>query len=137
MGVRSVRRLGGVTVFVTAGVAATVLAGGCSSSGSTASTAAPTQSGSSAGPAPSGYLRVTIKDFAFDPATLQAKVGQTVVITNADSAPHNWTADGGAFKSPDLNQGQSYSYTFQKAGTYSVRCTIHPSMAPETVVVTS
>ena len=139
MGGRSVRSVRGVSVVVTAGVAAAVLLGGCGSSSSssadhTAGDGTDRPAGST-GSAPSGQLTVTIKDFAFDPGTLQANVGQTVMVTNQDSVPHNWTDKGGAFKSPDLDQGQSYTYTFQKAGTYNVYCTIHPIMQ-QTVVVT-
>jgi len=135
---RSVRSVRGVPVVVTAGVAAAVLLGGCGSSSSSSTPTTPPATApttNATATAPSGYLRVTIKDSAFDPSTLQAKVGQTVVVTNADSVPHNWVDKGGAFKSPDLNQGQSYSYTFQKAGTYNVYCNFHPDML-QTVVVT-
>ena len=135
---RSVRSVRGVPVVVTAGVAAAVLLGGCGSSSSSSTPTTPPATApttNATGTAPSGYLRVTIKDSAFDPSTLQAKVGQTVVVTNEDSVVHNWVDKGGAFKSPDLDQGQSYSYTFQKAGTYNVYCNIHPDML-QTVVVT-
>jgi plastocyanin len=133
MGGRSVRGVRGVPVVVAAGVAATVLLGGCGSSSSSAppTTTAPPAASSSAA---NGQLTVTIKDFKFDPGTLQANVGQTVTITNDDSAPHNWTDKGGAFKSPDLDQGESFTYKFQKAGTYNVYCSIHPFMT-QTVVV--
>jgi plastocyanin len=126
---RSARSVRTVPVVVTAGVAAVVLLGGCGSSST------PTAPASSAtGSAVAGQPTVTIKDFKFDPSTLQAKVGQTVTITNQDSVPHDWTDKGGAFRSPTLDQGQSFSYTFQKAGTYNVYCSIHPFMT-QTVVV--
>ena len=38
-------------------------------------------------------VNVTMKGFAFDPATLTVNVGDTVTWTNQDTAPHNATAD--------------------------------------------
>ncbi|MGZ4618257.1 MAG: cupredoxin domain-containing protein [Frankiaceae bacterium] len=118
-------------------MAVAVLLGGCGSSSNSSASAPPTTTAPPAGSssAPAGQLTVTIKDFKFDPATLQATVGQTVTITNQDSAPHDWTDMGNAFKSPTLDPGQSFTYTFQKAGTYDVYCSIHPFMK-QTVVVT-
>ncbi len=37
---------------------------------------------------------VVEKGFAFDPATLDVKVGDTVTFKNEDSAPHNVKIDG-------------------------------------------
>lgn len=89
-----------------------------------APTTAPTTNGNS----------ITIANFAFAPATLTVKVGTKVTWTNNDSATHTVTADQGAFNSPDLPTGQSYSFTFTKAGTYSYHCAIHSSMTATIVV---
>ena len=136
MGGRSVRGVRGVPVVVTAGVAATVLLGGCGSSSNSSTSAPPTSAvpPAAANSAPAGQLAVTIKDLTFNPGTLQARVGQTVTVTNQDSVPHDWTDKGGAFNSPTLNPGETFTYTFTKAGTYNVYCTIHPFMK-QTVVV--
>jgi plastocyanin len=69
---------------------------------------------------------VTIAGFAFAPAAVTVPVGSTVTWTNNDSAPHDVT--GGPLHSPTLNRGQSWSYTFAAAGSYSYICSIHPNM---------
>lgn len=71
---------------------------------------------------------VSIKNFAFDKNTITVKVGTKVKWTNNDSAPHTITSDSGAFDSGNINNGQSFEFTFDKAGTYAYHCAIHPTM---------
>ncbi len=79
---------------------------------------------------------VTIQDFAFGPSTLTVKKGTTVTWTNKDSAPHTVTSTGtGSLASKTLQKGDSYSFTFDSAGTYGYHCTFHPNMTA-TVTVT-
>ena len=74
---------------------------------------------------------------AFDPLDLTVAVGTTVRWTNADSQVHTVTSgssDGvvatpdGGFGSEFLNPGDTFTYTFTAAGTYSYFCTPHPWM---------
>jgi amicyanin len=84
----------------------------------------------------SNAATVSIKNFAYAPATLNIKKGTKVTWTNGDTAPHTVTSESGdVLDSPTLSTGQSFSYTFTKAGTYAYYCTIHPNMKA-TVVVT-
>lgn len=86
--------------------------------------------------APTGTeVKVQIANFAFNPSTLTVKVGTTVTWTNADSAQHTVTANDGSFASGDLNQGDSFSFTFTTAGTYAYHCDVHPGMKA-TITVT-
>jgi plastocyanin len=89
-------------------------------------------------PAPAaGTNAITIKNFAFSPATLTVKTGTTVTWTNDDSSPHRVVSDDGApvaFTSPSLATGASYPFTFSQAGTYAYHCSIHPSMKGTIVV---
>lgn len=55
-------------------------------------------------------------------------VGETVEVTNTDAIPHTWTSEGGVFASGTLAQGDTFSFTFEEAGTYPFICSIHPSM---------
>jgi len=73
---------------------------------------------------------VMIENYAFSPAALTVKVGDTVTWTNMDEAPHTVTVSSGPvkFASPTLQKGQSFTYTFKKAGTYSYYCAVHPDM---------
>lgn len=80
---------------------------------------------------------VEIKDFAFGPETITVKKGTTVTWTNKDSAGHTVTPDeeSDAFVGSDmLNQGESYSFTFDQAGTYTYHCQPHPQMTAKVVV---
>lgn len=80
-------------------------------------------------------VTMDIADFAFANPDLHVKVGDTVVWTNQDTAPHTVTSDtGNELMSPTLSNGQSYSHTFTTAGTYAYHCTIH-SMMKGTVTV--
>jgi plastocyanin len=93
--------------------------------------------GSSGQPAASGEAeRVTIRDFAFDPPDLSIAVGTTVTWTNEDNTTHTVTGTAtGPITSPDLDQGDTYSVTFDQAGTYHYICSIHTNMTG-TVTVT-
>jgi plastocyanin len=86
-------------------------------------TTAPSSSGNS----------VTIMNFSFNPKSLTVKVGTKVTWTNQDSVTHTVTADQGAFNST-VPSGNSFSFTFTKAGTYAYHCMIHPSMTATIVV---
>lgn len=98
--------------------------------------AASTDSGQSAGQAVATD-KVTIANYAFSPATITVKVGTTVTWTNTDSVHHTVTADNGQGPQSDLfGKGESYSYTFTKAGTYTYHCEPHPYMHG-TVIVTN
>ena len=71
-----------------------------------------------------------MRGYAFSPSTLTVHVGDTVTWTNYDQAPHDVTTTSApvAVKSQTLFTGQSFSYTFTTAGTYSYYCSIHPDM---------
>lgn len=86
--------------------------------------------------APVATDSVAIKNFAFSPAMVTVRVGTTITWTNGDQDPHTVTATGGGFKSPTLNTGDLFRYTFSKPGRYEYLCTIHPFMTA-TVVVTA
>ncbi len=87
----------------------------------------------------SGAVTVNIKDFNFETQKLNVKVGTTVTWINQDSARHDVSPDK---ESPDfigsgklLAKGESYSYTFEKPGTFAYHCTPHPYMKASVEVV--
>ena len=69
-----------------------------------------------------------MKDMAFDPATVTIKAGESVTWTNEDSASHTVVGDNGEFESDSLSKGDTFSFTFDAAGTYAYHCSIHSSM---------
>jgi len=71
---------------------------------------------------------VAIKDFAFGPATIAAKVGQTVTFTNGDAVPHTATLDDKSCTTPNIASGASDGLMFTAAGTYPFHCSVHPKM---------
>ena len=78
---------------------------------------------------------VVMKDFTFSPVLLTVKKGTTVTWTNQDSAPHTVTSDSGSeLSSEKLSNGQSYSHTFNGAGTFEYHCGVHPTMKAKVVV---
>jgi amicyanin len=106
------------------------VAAGCSSYQTAPATTAPP---SAAG----GGNAIAIQNFAFEPATMTIKTGDTVTWTNKDGAPHTIVADSGSpvqFSSSQLSTGNSYSFTFTQAGSYTYHCSIHPSMKGTIVV---
>lgn len=80
----------------------------------------------------SGMVSMNIQDFDFQNQKLKIKVGTMVTWTNKDDAKHDVAPDNDG---PDfigseklLAKGESYSYTFAKAGTFAYHCTPHPYM---------
>ena len=94
---------------------------GGSSSGSAPSTSAASSSG--------GGVAIKMQNIQFAPKDVTVKVGQKVTWTNDDSTDHNVTAESGAdFKSKDFGNGETFSFTPDKAGTIKYECTLHPGM---------
>jgi LPXTG-motif cell wall-anchored protein len=77
---------------------------------------------------------VAIANFAFSPASVTIKVGDTITWTNNDAIPHTATASDGSFDTGTLKKGQSGSHTFATAGTFAYICSIHPNMHGTVVV---
>ena len=79
--------------------------------------------------APASAVQVTIQDFAYTPATVTIKVGQSVTWTNEDPSPHTATArDREVLQSGTLKQGESFTQTFDTPGTYEYFCEFHANM---------
>lgn len=77
---------------------------------------------------------VVLRDFAFDPAEIRIRAGETVHWINEDSTPHTVTADDEAFESGILETGEGYSRRFDEPGRYPYHCTPHPFMKGVVVV---
>ena len=78
---------------------------------------------------------VAIENVAFQPANVQVKVGATITWTNKDTAPHTVTFQDSSLKSSSiLRQGDTYSYTFTKAGTFAYYCDLHRYMTAQVTV---
>ncbi|MEV4052288.1 cupredoxin family copper-binding protein [Amycolatopsis sp. NPDC049688] len=90
-----------------------------------------------AGPAAAATQQVMMQDYAFSPAALTVRAGDTVTWMQHDEAPHDvvTTSAPVAFRSPQLSAGQSWSYTFRQPGTYQYYCSVHPDMRASVTVL--
>ena len=78
---------------------------------------------------------IKLKNFAFNPSEIIIKKGSVVIWTNEDSYNHDVTSESGdELNSGILSKGQTYSHTFNQAGTFDYYCTIHPSMKGKIIV---
>jgi len=77
---------------------------------------------------------IEITGFAFSPSTLTIQAGDSVTWTNKDLVAHTATAVNG-FDSGFLEQGESYSFTFNQVGIFDYICTPHPYMQGNITVV--
>jgi len=75
-----------------------------------------------------GANDVFIQNMAFSPASLTVTSGTTVTWTNKDAMVHTVTSDSTLFDSKNIQVNGVFSYTFNKTGTFSYHCSIHPSM---------
>ena len=75
---------------------------------------------------PASGPQVIVRDFEFVPEVVRADVGETVTWKFvAGAMAHNVV--GGDLRSPLKRRG-TYTFSFDKPGTYSYACTIHPQM---------
>jgi plastocyanin len=80
--------------------------------------------------------QVVITNFKFVPQTITVKKGTKVTWSNKDGVAHTVTAD--AMPGPDSGKiaaGETYSYTYSQAGTFTYYCDIHEDMKA-TIIVT-
>ena len=107
-------------------VLAVIALAACSGS---SSSAAATAAASQAPAAPAGgATAVSIKDFAFSPASDSVPTGSKVTWTNNDTTAHTVTFDDGSADSGNLAPGSTFDHTFATAGTFAYHCMIHSSM---------
>ncbi|HEV2227176.1 MAG TPA: plastocyanin/azurin family copper-binding protein [Nitrososphaerales archaeon] len=82
---------------------------------------------------PDNSRLLAISDYAFYPSSVTVPKGTTITWINMDFVQHTVTSGTeqgptGPFGSNPLGHMQSFSYTFNTAGTYSYYCDLHPNM---------
>lgn len=95
-------------------------------------------------------VQIDIKDFAYTKKNVKIKKGTTVTWTNLDSIKHNVMAEhddseiahdaptvssAESLNGPLLNQGESYTFTFNSVDTVPYHCSPHPDMKGSVYVV--
>jgi len=119
---RSVRR---VAAIFAATAVLTLAIGGCASS-----------NGANASPVATTAVDLP-KSYRFDPAGIAVKTGSTVTWTNHDNFTHSvHFLDGGLPSDPMvMPPGQTVTFTFSQAGTFTYECHFHPQNMKGTVSV--
>lgn len=92
----------------------------------------------SASPTPP-QAQVTVELFQFKPERLEVTVGTRVTWTNQDDVTHTVTAGtperpSDAFSGQLDGKGSTFSFTFDRAGSYPYFCARHTHMRGEVVV---
>jgi len=80
---------------------------------------------------------INIKNMMFTPSQISIQKGGTVTWTNNDNIVHTVVDDlsnVGGPSSGDIQPGGTYSFTFNKTGSFQYHCSIHPSMRGTIVV---
>ena len=90
--------------------------------------------GPTSAPAQMDTARVEIQAHGLSAPTLTVKAGTTVTWTNRDDDAHTVTSVANPFRSPGLDTGETFSYTFTRAGTFEYFCSLHPLMTGKVVV---
>ena len=111
------------------------------------------QTGPADAPKSDAGVEVDVVNIAYSPDPLEISTGTEVTWTNQDEGVHHTVTSGlpgdngvpgvsegkpakpdGLFDGDLPDAGESFSFTFEEAGTYAYFCRIHPSMTAEVIV---
>lgn len=113
-------------VMLVAVIALTLVSAACSS-----------DDGGSSGDGGGGAadMTVTVKDFEFDPSTIDVPSGETTIeITNTGAVEHSFTLDDDSV-SQDIEPGESETVTIDLTATTGFHCKYHPDQMTGTLQV--
>ena len=80
-------------------------------------------------------MTVTVKDFEFDPSTIDVSSGETTIeITNTGAVEHSFTLDDDSV-SQDIEPGESQTVTVNLTATAGFHCKYHPDQMTGTLQV--
>jgi plastocyanin len=74
-----------------------------------------------------------VKSYRFEPKVIEIEAGDTVSWTNEDNFTHTVEVDGQ--EDHEVEQGESFSITFDTPGTYHYVCTLHSKDMDGEVIV--
>ncbi len=106
-------------LVASAAVVAVLALGACGDDGNGGSASS---SGTSAEPGV-----VVLKSIKFNPSTIKVKTGDTVTWEWDDGGVQHDVNGGDAFKS-EIKKSGTFEHTFDQAGTFEYKCTVHPAM---------
>lgn len=98
-----------------------------------------TETPAPAAEAPADAVVINIAKMKYEQPEVTIKAGQTVTWINLEAMPHNVAFKAGMIGDAKLDgammkKDQSYSITFNEAGTYDYFCTPHPFMKGKVIV---
>lgn len=86
-------------------------------------------------------INASVTPNGFDPNTVSIRLGQTIVWTNYDTKGHDIVSTPNkldpilvGFKSPVMLQNQTYSFVFDKTGTFTYHDSLNPNFSGTVVV---
>ena len=80
-------------------------------------------------------VEIRIDNFSFGPASVTVPAGTEITWVNHDDIPHTVTSDDKTtFKSHPLDTDDKFAFKFDKLGTYTYFCSLHPKMTATVVV---
>jgi plastocyanin len=79
-------------------------------------------------------VQLRIDNFKFGPANLTVAKGTEVTWTNEDDIPHNIVLSALGVRSKVLDTDKAFTYQFDKVGTFSYICGLHPFMHGQVAV---
>lgn len=88
-------------------------------------------------PTPSNGERLVstaMRSMTYTDSKLEVAAGTTIAWSNQDQVPHTVTSDENSFDSGVINTDAVWRHTFDRAGTYTYHCTLHPFMKATVVV---
>ena len=81
-----------------------------------------------------GEAKVSIRNFMFAPPAVTIRAGDSITWSNDDATTHTVTFKDGSAGAKSLARGQTFTRTFDQAGTFEYLCSIHPQMTGRVVV---
>jgi plastocyanin len=78
---------------------------------------------------------VIIDNFSFSPTPLIISAGSTVTWLNQDDIPHSIVCPVLQVKSQPLDTDDTFSFQFDKPGTFDYVCGLHPHMRGQVMVM--
>ena len=90
--------------------------------------------GTSVARAEDSKAEVAIDNFTFTPALLRVKKGTEATWVNHDDIPHSIVCAALNMHSHAMDTDGTFSYRFEKVGTFTYICGLHPHMKGKVVV---
>jgi plastocyanin len=78
--------------------------------------------------------QIVMKNYMFAPNSVTIKAGASVTWANKDDEPHAVVSDTGLFRSGAVDTDETFSFKFDKPGTYHFTGSIHPRMVGSIIV---